>query len=73
MGAPVVSGCDAPPVLEFGEEVLDLVALTVEDLVVGEGDFVASSSSRNQVLSYPRSAINCEAVGKASSTRRAPL
>lgn len=34
MGASVVSGCDAPPVLELGEEVLDPVALLVKLLVV---------------------------------------
>ena len=64
MGASVVAGCDASPVLELGEQVLDLVALAVERLVVGEGDFaalrldgmqgsmpLASSSSRNQALS----------------------
>lgn len=30
MGAPAVTGVDAPPVLEADEYVLDLVALTVE-------------------------------------------
>jgi len=37
VGASVVAGCDATLVLEFGEEVLDLVPLAVEGLVVGEG------------------------------------
>jgi DNA-binding transcriptional LysR family regulator len=34
----VVSGCDAPPVLEFGDEVLDLMALAIERLVISEGN-----------------------------------
>ena len=37
MGAAVVAGGDAAPVLELGEQVLDLVALAVEGLVVGKG------------------------------------
>ena len=69
VGASVVAGCDASPVLELGEQVLDLVALSIEGLVVVEGGLrlrldgmqgsmpLASSSSRNHVLSYPRSAI----------------
>ena len=36
MGAAVVARCDASPVLEFGEEVLDFVALAVERLFIGE-------------------------------------
>lgn len=35
MRTSVVARRDAPPVLEFGEEVLDLVTLLVERLVVG--------------------------------------
>ncbi len=34
MCASVVSGCDASPVLQLGEKVLELVALLVELLVV---------------------------------------
>ena len=41
MGTSVVAGGDAPPVLELGEQVLDLVALTVEGCVVGVWDFAA--------------------------------
>ena len=37
--ATVVSGVDAPPVLEFAEHVLDSVALFVEDGVVGDRGF----------------------------------
>lgn len=36
MGASVVAGCDASPILEFGEEVLDFMTLTVEGLIVDE-------------------------------------
>jgi hypothetical protein len=39
VGATVVAGGDTPPVLEFGEEVLDFVALAVECLVVVERRF----------------------------------
>jgi hypothetical protein len=39
VGATVVSGMDAPPVLEPAEHVLDSVALFVEDGVVGDWDF----------------------------------
>ena len=35
MRASIVAGCDAPPVREFGKEVLDLVALLVERLIIG--------------------------------------
>ena len=43
MGASVVSCSDASPVLELGEEVLDLVALAIEYLVVGIRNFPASA------------------------------
>ena len=39
MGAAVVSGVDAPPILEPSEHVLDLVALLVEDGVMGIATF----------------------------------
>ena len=39
MGATVVSGVDASPVLEPPEHVLDSVALFVEDGVVGDRGF----------------------------------
>ena len=38
MGATVVSGVDAPPVFEPAEHVLDFVALSVEDGVIGDRD-----------------------------------
>ncbi|MCY1232493.1 hypothetical protein D9M68_321470 [compost metagenome] len=43
MGASVVASCDAAPVLEFCEQVLDLVTLTVKGRVVGVWDFAASA------------------------------
>ena len=39
MGAAIVAGVDTPPVLEFAEHVLDLVAFSVERLVVWYLDF----------------------------------
>jgi hypothetical protein len=41
VGASVVPGGDAAPVLELGEHVLDPVALLVERLVIGQRDFPA--------------------------------
>ncbi len=43
MGASVVACCDAPPVFELCEEVLDVVALAIERLIVSVGDFPASA------------------------------
>lgn len=43
MSASVVAGCDAPPFLEFSQEVLDLVSLAIERLVVRVRDFPASA------------------------------
>lgn len=43
MGASVVAGCDASPVLELGEQVLDLVALAIERPIVVVWDFAASA------------------------------
>ena len=43
MGASIVSCCDASPVLEPGEQVLDLVALAVENRIIGVWDFAASA------------------------------
>ena len=34
VGAPVVAGCGAAPVLELGKHVLDLMPLLIEGLVV---------------------------------------
>lgn len=85
MRAAVVAGCDAPPVLDPSEQVLDLVALTIEHLIVILRDLAAAAgwnarldASCFKFLSKPgtvvaRSAIRYAACGKASSTRRAPL
>jgi hypothetical protein len=40
---PVVAGGNAPPVLEPGEQVLDLVSLAMEGRVVDLWDFAATS------------------------------
>lgn len=37
VGASVVTGVDAPPVLEFAEHILDLVSLAIEGGVVRDG------------------------------------
>ena len=42
MGASIVSGVDAPPVLEACEHVLDTVALTIKRAIVTVLDFAAS-------------------------------
>lgn len=39
MGAAVVAGVDTPPIFQFAEHILDLVALAVERLVMGYLDF----------------------------------
>jgi len=39
VGASVVTGVNAPPVFEFAEHVLDLVALAIEQFVVRDRDF----------------------------------
>ena len=39
VGASVVAGVDAAPVLEPAEHVLDFVALAIEGGVVGDRDF----------------------------------
>ena len=43
MGATVVTGGDASPVLEAGKQVLDLVALAIELFVVGVLDLAIGS------------------------------
>ena len=73
MGAPVIAGCDAPPVLEFAEHVFDLVALLVELGVVFNllGAVFSWRSTRFDILGlqgFP------EPVGGRTSTiNRAPL
>ena len=43
MRASVVACCNASPVLQLGEQVLDLVTLTIEGLVVAERHFAAAA------------------------------
>lgn len=62
MGASVVAGGDVSPILEFGERVLDLMALAVEALSEAKGRLhlrdegtqgampLPLSASRNQTL-----------------------
>jgi len=46
MGASVVSGCNAPPILELAEHVLDFMSLTIEVFVIIDG-LLAASGRRN--------------------------
>ena len=39
MGATIIAGCDAPPVLEPSERVFDFMTVFVERLVIGVLDF----------------------------------
>ena len=85
MGAAVIAGMDASPVLEFSEHVLDLVAAPVEHPVEGRrvlpvgfcgmqgGMRRAMSAWRNQSASYPLSPNRALAWGSASIMSAAPL
>ena len=85
MGASVVAGMDAAPVLEPAEHVFDLVALMVEDFIVVDLDFAVGlwrNARRNRAsgegLAKPFCVITLvakqgEAFGKASIIRAAPL
>ena len=42
MGAAIIAGGDASPILELAEHVLDLVALAIEQRVMGDLDLAAS-------------------------------
>ncbi len=81
----VVADDDTPPVLELGEQVVDIVALAVEGDVVSVWDFAASfrrdarlDTSCLEFLAKPGIIVAwiCKQVrarGNASSMRRAPL
>ena len=58
MRAPVVTSCDAPPILDPAEQVLDLVTLAIELLVVVVLDFaiVFWRDSGGNTLAFDRSA-----------------
>lgn len=86
MRTSVLARRGAPPVLEFGEEVLDLVTLLAEPFVVGVWNFPVSArrDARLDALCLqgspgmtcchnPLSAIRVSAAGNTFSTRRAPL
>ena len=54
VGAAIVAGVDATPVLEPAEHVLDAVPLTVEGLVVSDLDFAVDLGGMQAAI--PRSA-----------------
>lgn len=66
MGASVVSCCDAPPILDASEQVLDLVALSVEPFVVGQRH-AAASRGGNAGLDPPFAQGRPEAVAVITS------
>ncbi len=75
MGASVVACCDASPVLELCEQVLDLVSLSVDGLVVFEWHFAAAARRDARLdapcfrfLSEPGAAI--AAIGDQMGGRR---
>ena len=41
MGAAIIAGCNAPPILEFSEHACDLVALAIERFGIGAFGFTA--------------------------------
>jgi len=85
VGAAIVAGGDAPPILALGEEFLEIVARFVDCPVVIERCLAALgrldagmvprafSAARNQSLSYPVSAMSVLAFGSALSIICAPL
>ncbi len=85
MGAPVVAGGDAPPILELGEHVLDLVALAIEHLVMIDRlltapdcwdaglDAPVGQRPAQPIAIVTLSPIRMEADGKASIRSLAPL
>jgi hypothetical protein len=50
VGAAIVSGVDAPPVLEPAEHVLDLVPLPLKGLVVVDLDFAGMQGAMARLL-----------------------
>ena len=60
MGASVVTGCDAAPVLDPAKDIFDLVALAVEVLVVVVLDLavIARRNARRGAASGQRAARN---------------
>jgi hypothetical protein len=85
VGATVISGVDAPPVLDPAEHVLDLVALSIEDGVIGDRDFpigfrgdagcdaASGEGGAEPVGVVALSAKSSLAFGSAGSISAAPL
>lgn len=85
VGAVVIAGMDALPVLELPKHVLDLVATVIQRLSKTGGRFLldfggmqgvmrrAMRAGRNQSASYPLSANSVLARGSASIISAAPL
>ena len=75
MGAAVIAGMDASPVLEFSEHVLDLVAAPVEHpvegrrvLPVGFWRYAGGDAARNERLSasiISTASLQCPSAGFA--------
>ena len=85
MGASVIAGMDAAPILGPAEHVFDLVALTVEGFIVIDLDFAVGfwrDARRHRAFGEGVAEPFCvitlvakqgEAFGKASIIRAAPL
>ena len=85
MGAAIIAGMDASPVLEFPEHVLDLVATTVEYLVegrrvlpIGFWRYAGGDAALNQRLAEPVRVISLVrqqrfGLGQRVNHERGPL
>ena len=83
--AHVITCCDASPVFDPAEHTLDTVALFVAPLIVFDGRLadlrsgiqgrvpLSIRSSQNQSASYPLSASNQSASGRAFINAAAPV
>jgi hypothetical protein len=54
VSASIIAGSDTPPVFELGEEIFDLVALTVERVVVVERRLSAFGRSASALRNYTK-------------------
>ena len=75
MGAAVIAGMDASPVLEFSEHVLDLVAAPVEHPVegrrvfpVGFWQYAGGDAARNERLAEPVCVMSLVAQQRARAS-----
>lgn len=85
MSVAIIASCDAPPVLEPGEQVLDCVALPVELLVVGVMDLAVGGwlnarrdASRGEGVAEPVAVVTFVGqqflgVGQSGEQQTAPL